>query len=161
MRQLACFVTQLLHPSQLGAVDILQTPVATQTGRLATLWQHTLRKRPSRIAALGGSDSLDTGSGAGSTAAGGQLCSEGDDLVKAILPDLFDPELWEQPEISGLDGSSIDMPDTPDICQRLSQVCQPSLQLRAVTMLSTTDYSIFCCCTELDRQRRLELLLPA
>ena len=113
----------MLLLSQLGAVDILQTPVATQTGRLATLWQHTLRKRPSDVAASGGSDSHDSGSGAGSTAAGGQLCSDGDDLVKAILPELFDAELWEQPELSGLDGSSIDTPTTPDICQHLSQVC--------------------------------------
>ena len=112
---------------QLGAVDILQTPVAAQTGRLATLWQHTLRKRHTKVAASGGSVSLNTSSGAGSTAAGGQECFEEDDLVKAILPDLFETELWAQHDLagtSGLDGSSVDTPDTPDICHRLPQVQQ-------------------------------------
>ena len=107
-------------------MDILQTPVAAQTGRLATLWQHTLRKRHTKLAASGASASVNTTSGAGSTAAAGeQECSEGDDLVKAILPDLFETELWEQHDLagtSGLDGSSVDTPDTPDICNRLSQV---------------------------------------
>lgn len=109
---------------QFGAVDILQTPVAAQTGRLATLWQHTLRKRQTKAAVSGRSASINTTSGAGSTAAEGQECSEGDDLVKAILPDLFETALWEHDlaGTSALDGSSVDTPDTPDICHRLSQV---------------------------------------
>lgn len=110
---------------ELGAVDILQTPVAAQTGRLATLWQHTLRKLHKKSAADSDrSASTNATSGAGSTAAEAQECSEGDVLVKAILPDLFETALWEQHDLAGtsaMDGSSVDTPDTPDICHRLSQ----------------------------------------
>lgn len=125
-------------------MDILQTPVAAQTGRLATLWQHTLRKLHKKSAADSGrSASTNTTSGAGSTAAEAQECSEGDDLVKAILPDLFETALWEQHDLAGIsamDGSSVDTPDTPDICHRLSQVCSTS----AATILFHTDHGSGC-----------------
>ena len=109
---------------QLGAVDILQKPVSSQTGRLGTLWQHTLRKRGSAASTARGSDSCNTSSGAGSTAADPTVCTAGDDLVKAILPDLFEADLWDAQTITGTSGehsSSIDTPETPDISHHLHQ----------------------------------------
>ncbi len=113
---------------QLGAVDILQKPISSQTGRLGTLWQHTLRKRSSATATAWGSESHNNNSGAGSTAAEPTVCTAGDDLVKAILPDLFEVDIWESPDeqnttgTSGEHGSSIDTPETPDISHHLRQV---------------------------------------
>ena len=109
---------------QLGAVDILQKPVSSQTGRLGTLWQHTLRKRSPAACTARGPDSCNTNSGAGSTAAEPTVCTAGDDLVKAILPDLFESDLWEEQTITGTSGehgSSIDTPETPDISHHLRQ----------------------------------------
>lgn len=37
---------------QLGAVDILRTPIASQQDRLATLWQHAVRKGKEQPSAL-------------------------------------------------------------------------------------------------------------
>lgn len=112
---------------ELGAVDILQKPISSQTGRLGTLWQHTLRKRSSATATAGGSESHNNSSGAGSTAAEPTVCTAGYDLVKAILPDLFEVDIWESPDEqnttgnSGEHGSSIDTPETPDISHHLRQ----------------------------------------
>ena len=109
---------------QLGAVDILQKPVSSQTGRLGTLWQHTLRKRTAAAATTGGSESINVSSGAGSTAADPTVCTAGDDLVKAILPDLFEVDLWDEQNTtgtSGEQGSSVDTPETPDISHHLHQ----------------------------------------
>ena len=109
---------------QLGAVDILQKPVSSQTGRLGTLWQHTLRKRSSAAPPARGPDSCNTNSGAGSTAAEPTVCTAGDDLVKAILPDLFESDLWDEQTFTGTSGehgSSIDTPETPDISHHLRQ----------------------------------------
>jgi len=56
------------------------------------------------------------------------VCTAGDDLVKAILPDLFEVDIWESPDeqnttgTSGEHGSSIDTPETPDISHHLRQV---------------------------------------
>ena len=109
---------------QLGAVDIFQKPVSSQTGRLGTLWQHTLRKRSSAASPASKPDSCNTSSGAGSTAAEPTVCTAGDDLVKAILPDLFEADLWDEQTITGTSGehgSSIDTPETPDISHHLRQ----------------------------------------
>ena len=109
---------------QLGAVDILQKPVNSQSGRLGTLWQHTLRKRNPAAHTSGGSESINTSSGAGSTAAAPTVCTAGDDLVKAILPDLFEVDLWDEHNTTGTSGehgSSIDTPETPDISHHLHQ----------------------------------------
>jgi len=109
-------------------VDILQKPISSQTGRLGTLWQHTLRKRSAATAIAGGSESHNNSSGAGSTAAEPTVRTAGDDLVKAILPDLFEVDIWESPDEqnttgnSGEHGSSIDTPETPDISHHLRQV---------------------------------------
>lgn len=116
---LLCFCVQL------GAVDIFQKPVSSQTGRLGTLWQHTLRKRSSAASPARRPDSCNTSSGAGSTAAADPtVCTAGDDLVKAILPDLFEADLWDEQTITGTSGehgSSIDTPETPDISHHLRQ----------------------------------------
>ena len=117
-------LTQNRLSLQLGAVDILQKPVSLQTGRLGTLWQHTLRKRSSAASTATGPDSCNTNSGAGSTAAEPTVCTAGDDLVKAVLPDLFESDLWEAQTITGMSGehgSSIDTPETPDISHHLRQ----------------------------------------
>ena len=109
---------------QLGAVDILQKPISSQTARLGTLWQHTLRKRTSAAAAAVGSESQNTNSGAGSTGAEPTICTAGDDLVKAILPDLFEMDVWDEQNTTGTSGehgSSIDTPETPDIAHHLRQ----------------------------------------
>lgn len=123
----------------MGAVDILQKPISSQTGRLGTLWQHTLRKRSSATVTAGGSESHNNSSGAGSTAAEPTVCTAGDDLVKAILPDLFEVDIWESPDEqnttgnSGEHGSSIDTPETPDISHHLRQVRKNQLSLPAST----------------------------
>ena len=117
---------------QLGAVDILQKPVSSQTGRLGTLWQHTLRKRSSAASTARGPDSCNTNSGAGSTAAEPTVCTAGDDLVKAVLPDLFESDLWEEQTITGTSGehgSSVDTPETPDISHHLRQDYSSSQRL--------------------------------
>ena len=130
-------VNSIFHCLQLGAVDILQKPISSQTGRLGTLWQHTLRKRSSATVTAGGSESHNNSSGAGSTAAEPTVCTAGDDLVKAILPDLFEVDIWESPDEqnttgnSGEHGSSIDTPETPDISHHLRQVRNNQLSLPA------------------------------
>ena len=121
-----CWLTSSLRSFfvQLGAVDILQKPVNSQSGRLGTLWQHTLRKRNPAAPTTGGSESINTSSGAGSTAAEPTVCTAGDDLVKAILPDLFEVDLWDEHNTTGTSGehgSSIDTPETPDISHHLHQ----------------------------------------
>lgn len=121
---LDCQLAQDRFSLQLGAVDILQKPVSSQTGRLGTLWQHTLRKRSSPASTAREPDSCNTNSGAGSTAAEPTVCTAGDDLVKAILPDLFESDLWDEQTITGTSGehgSSIDTPETPDISHHLRQ----------------------------------------
>lgn len=117
---------------ELGAVDILQKPVSSQTSRLGTLWQHTLRKRSSAASTAGGSDSCNTNSGAGSTAAEPTDRTAEDDLVKAILPDLFEGDVWDEETITGTSGdhdSSVDTPETPNISHHLRQdySCSQSL----------------------------------
>lgn len=119
-----CSVVRCSLVAQLGAVDILQKPISSQTGRLGTLWQHTLRKRSHVATTFGGSESHNTSSGAGSTAAETAACTAGDDLVKAILPDLFEVDIWDEQNTigaSGEHGSSIDTPETPDISHHLRQ----------------------------------------
>ena len=110
---------------QLGAVDILQKPISSQTGRLGTLWQHTLRKRNSAATLNGNSESQNTSSGAGSTVAEPTVCTAGDDLVKAVLPDLFEADIWDEQNTTGTSGehgSSVDTPETPSITHHLRQV---------------------------------------
>lgn len=79
-----------------------------------------------------GSDSCNTNSGAGSTAAEPIDRTAEDDLVKAILPDLFEADVWDEQTITGTSGehdSSIDTPETPDISHHLRQdySCSQSL----------------------------------
>lgn len=139
---------------QLGAVDILQKPISSQTGRLGTLWQHTLRKRNAAATLNGNSESQNTSSGAGSTvAAEPTVCTAGDDLVKAVLPDLFEADIWDEQHTAGTSGehgSSVDTPETPSISHHLRQVLMQASLLACRAMTSCFHWLTALCQSHID-----------
>lgn len=135
--------SSMVKAVELGAVDILQKPISSQTGRLGTLWQHTLRKRNSAATLNGNSESQNTSSGAGSTVAEPTVCTAGDDLVKAVLPDLFEADIWDEQNTTGTSGehgSSVDTPETPSITHHLRQDIQDLTSGQSLLSSYHTDF---------------------
>ncbi|KAK9862630.1 hypothetical protein WJX84_008244 [Apatococcus fuscideae] len=126
-----CNERSMVEAVELGAVDILRTPIASQQDRLATLWQHAVRKGKGRAAiAIKGGSHQEAGSFPAADAIseadacleefGGQSLLDGsqgaEDLLDGFLPGLFSPE-----HVGDIDWcleeerqGSIPTPDTPD-----------------------------------------------
>ncbi|KAK9822537.1 hypothetical protein WJX74_001990 [Apatococcus lobatus] len=139
-----CNERSMVEAVELGAVDILRTPIASQQDRLATLWQHAVRKckeQPSaapKVGQLEGGETFQHTADAISEADacmeefGGHALLDGssgtEDLLDGFLPGLFSPE-----HVGDIDWclederqSSVPTPDTPD-----HLTCEPGSMIRA------------------------------
>jgi SHAQKYF class myb-like DNA-binding protein len=120
---------------ELGAVDILQTPVSKQQDRLATLWQHTLRRKCS--SGLSDDSVFDMSASEHSTDSslnhrwqGREAGYEsGDALCKAMLPGVFESDSDsdgenDEPARSGNDSCAEERQHVSDSTSELHSACK-------------------------------------